>query len=98
KRTIATGSSAASTSQLQYEIDVPLCDMIGIVGEEIAVKAYHASLQSITDIERVFQSLTFDPAFTRVSSVFLASDKKGLKLLEKEYDVRQRANLPVTFL
>src|SRR5690606_24637628 len=47
KRTIATGSTAASTAQLQYEIDVPLSEMVKKVGEDFAVKAYHLSLQSI---------------------------------------------------
>lgn len=98
KRTIATGSTAASTSQLQYEIDVPLSEMIKQVGEETAVKAYHASLQSITDIEKVFTKLGIDADFNRVSSVFLASNRKGLKLLEQEYEARQKARLPVSFL
>ena len=57
KRTIATGSSAASTSQLQYEIDVPLSEMAAILDEKTAVEAYQASLQSITDIEQVFKKI-----------------------------------------
>ena len=31
KRTIATGSTAASTAQLQYEIDTPLCKLVDLV-------------------------------------------------------------------
>lgn len=34
KRSIATGSSAASTALLQYEIDVPLCRMVKQIGEK----------------------------------------------------------------
>lgn len=55
KRSIATGSSAASTALLQYEIDVPLCRMAKIIGEENAATAYHACLQSISDIKRVLE-------------------------------------------
>ncbi len=98
KRTIATGSTAASTSQLQYEIDVPLAEMIGKVGESRAVKAYEASLQSISDIEAVFKDTGIWPDFKRVSSVYLASDKRGLRLLEREYDERRKHGLPVDFL
>ena len=98
KRSPATGSTAASTSQLQYEIDIPLCEMIGMVGEEAAVKAYHASLQSITDIEAIFKQLALNADFKRMSSLYLASDKKGLALIEKEYEIRQRVQLPVEFL
>jgi len=98
KRTIATGSTAASTSQLQYEIDVPLSEMINKVGEDMAVKAYHASLQSITDIEKVFDAARVRPDFKRVSSIFLASDRQGLRLLEREYETRRKHGLPVDFL
>ncbi|WP_262246618.1 NAD(P)/FAD-dependent oxidoreductase [Parapedobacter soli] len=98
KRTVATGSTAASTAQLQYEIDVPLSDMIGKVGEENAVCAYQASLQSITDLEQVFESTAVRPNFRRVSSVLLASNRHGFRLLEREYEVRKRHGLPVSFL
>jgi len=98
KRTIATGSTAASTSQLQYEIDVPLSEMIPKVGEVDAVRAYHASLQSIHDLESLWQNTGVRPDFRRVPSIFLASDRRGLRLIEKEYRLRRRHGLPVEFL
>ncbi len=98
KRTISTGSTAASTSQLQYEIDVPLCEMIDSLGERTAVAAYHASLQSISDIEKVFDTTRVRPDFKRVSSIFLASNRRGLRLLEREYEIRSKHRLPVDFL
>jgi len=98
KRTIATGSTAASTSQLQYEIDVPLSEMVGKVGESAAVMAYQASLQSIRDLESVFKETGVRPDFKRVSSIYLASDKRGLNMLEREYDIRRKHGLPVEFL
>lgn len=98
KRSITTGSSTASTALLQYEIDTPLCDMVEMIDEDLAVLAYQSCLQSITDIENVFKGIGFDPDFERVPSVFFASDKKGVKLIEKEYEIRKRYKLPVTFL
>lgn len=98
KRTIATGSSAASTSQLQYEIDTPLCQLAESNGLENAVLAYHASLQSISDVEEVLKTTNVDAAFCRVSSIFLASDAQGLKLIAEEYALRQRYSLPVQLL
>lgn len=98
KRTIATGSTAASTAQLQYEIDVPLHKMAVLVGEKNAAKAYQASLQSIKDIEKVLKKTKVDADFKKVSSIWLASYKKDLKLLEKEFEIRQKHNLPVEFL
>lgn len=98
KRTIATGSTGASTAQLQYEIDVPLSEMIRKVGEARAVNAYQASLQSITDVEQVIESAGLRPNFKRVSSLFLASNRSGIRLLEREHEVRRSHNLPVSFL
>lgn len=98
KRSITTGSSTASTALLQYEIDTPLCNMAELIEEDLAVLAYRSCLQSITDIENVFKSISFNPDFERVPSVFFASDKNGLKLIEREYEIRKKYKLPVTFL
>ncbi|QES88115.1 NAD(P)/FAD-dependent oxidoreductase [Rhizosphaericola mali] len=98
KRTISTGSTVASTAQLQYEIDVPLCKMVDIVEESVAVKAYHASLASINDIGKVLKDAKVDADYKNVSSVWLASYKKDLKLLEKEYAIREKYSLPVSYL
>lgn len=98
KRTITTGSSIASTALLQYEIDTPLCEMANIINEDMAVMAYESCLQSITDIENVFKYIDFNPDFERVPSVFYASNKRGEKLIEKEYEIRVKHNLPVNFL
>jgi len=98
KRSIATGSSAASTAQLQYEIDVPLHEMLDKVSEHTAVTAYKASLQSITDIEEVFKKTKIDAEFERKSSLYLASDKKGLKRIHREFEVRKKYGIPVELL
>lgn len=98
KRTIGTGSTAASTAQLQYEIDVPLVDLIEKAGENQAVDAYKCCLQSITDVENVFKSIGKNPDFERVPTYLLASDRSGKKLLEKEFKARKDAGLPVEYL
>jgi len=98
KRTLCTGSSAASTSQLQYEIDVPLVDIIKMHGATKAVAAYKESLNAITSIEKVFKSIRDYADFKRISSVYTASDKKGIQLIETEYEARVKYGLPVEFL
>lgn len=98
KRTIGTGSTAASTAQLQYEIDIPLCKMSEIVGEDFASRAYHASLQSIEDVGKVLKEAKVKADYKTLSSVWLASYKKDVKLLEDEFEIRQKHGLPVEFL
>ena len=98
KRSIATGSSAASTALLQYEIDVPLCRMAKIISEENAATAYHACLQSISDIKKVLKETGVDAGFEQLSSIFYASSSADNKLLEQEYEIRQKHELPVNLL
>ncbi|MGJ1267729.1 NAD(P)/FAD-dependent oxidoreductase [Sphingobacterium spiritivorum] len=98
KRTVATGSTAASTAQLQYEIDVPLSQMLKDVGEKKAVQAYQSSLQSITDLENVLKKTNVKADFKRVSTIFLASNRKGRRMIREEYDVRTQYGLPVSYL
>ncbi len=98
RRSIATGSSAASTALLQYEIDLPLCRMIEKIGEQKAVAAYRACLQSITDLEAVVRETGIEADFERVPSLFYASDPEGEELIEQEYVLRRRYELPVSLL
>lgn len=98
KRAFSTGSSAASTAQLQYEIDVPLHKLLDKVSEKTAVVAYRSSLQSINDIEAVFRKTRIDAEFERRPSLYLASDKKGCKEIAREFRVRKKYGLPVTML
>ena len=98
KRTIGTGSSAASTAQLQYEIDVPLCELVKKVPEKIAIDAYFNCLESITDIENIFIKTKVDADFKNVPTVLLASNKKGVELLDREYEIRTDVGLPVNYL
>ena len=98
KRTLSTGSSSASTALLQYEIDEPLYKMAKSVGEENALLAYQSCLQAITDVENVFKGIGINPGFERVPSVFYASNKAGEEIIEKEYEIRKKHDLPVTFL
>lgn len=98
KRTIGTGSTAASTAQLQYEIDIPLSEMSKIVGEDFASRAYHASLESIADVGKVLKEAKVNADYKPLSSVWLASYKKDVKLLEDEFEIRQKHGLPVEYL
>lgn len=95
---ISMGSSIASTSLLQYEIDVPLSKMARDIGEAEAVLAYRSCLQSIGDIEGVLAQTQVEADFERVPSLYYASNKRHVKLLEDEFAARQKHNLPVEFL
>lgn len=98
RRSIATGSSAASTALLQYEIDTPLHILADKIGEENAAKAYHACLNSISDLERILQEAGIEAGFERRPSIFYASDHNGEETIMKEFEIRKRHGLPVEML
>lgn len=98
KRMESTGSTTASSAQLQYEIDVFLFDLIKKVGEEDAVKAYALCLESISILQGIIKKLKIEVNFSMKSSLYLASDAKGVADLKKEYETRKKYKLPVTFL
>lgn len=98
RRMESTGSTAASTAQLQYEIDEYLFDLIEKVGEKDAVKAYKMCLESISTLEKIVKQLKIDVDFKRVPSLYLASDAKGKKELQEEFEVRKKYGLPVEYL
>jgi glycine/D-amino acid oxidase-like deaminating enzyme len=98
KRTPSTGSSSASTALLQYEIDEPLYKMTRKVGEQNALMAYQCCLRAIGDIEKIFKKIGINPDFQWVPSIFYASNKAGQEIIEKEYEIRRKHELPATYL
>ncbi len=98
KRTAGTGSTIASTAQLQYEIDTFLFELIDKVGLEHAVKAYFLCLESVYTLQEIVAKLKIDCGFEMRPSIYYASDKKGQKDLEKEFTMRRQHGLPVTYL
>lgn len=98
RRMQSTGSTTASTAQLQYEIDIFLFDLIENFGEKEAVKAYKMCLESISTLENIIKKLKIDVDFQRVPSLYIASDAKGKKDLEREFETRKKHGLPVTYL
>jgi len=69
KRDVGTGSTAASTSLLQHEIDTELADLIDRVGEADAVRAYQLGIEAIDRVEELLMRLGDGCRFTRRSSL-----------------------------
>ena len=98
KRDIGTGSTAASTSILQYEIDTPLAELIGKVGEEHAVRAYRLGLEAIDRIEALTTELKDDCGFERRDSWYMASKPRHVAALREEFEARRRHGFSVELL
>jgi glycine/D-amino acid oxidase-like deaminating enzyme len=98
KRDIGTGSTAASTSLLQYEIDTELADLIDRVGKSHAVRAYRLGLEAIDQIAAMVQKIGVDCEFERKDSLYIASRHSHVTKLVREYDCRRRYNFDVEYL
>jgi glycine/D-amino acid oxidase-like deaminating enzyme len=98
KRDVATGSTAASTSMLQYAADRELVDLAGRIGEPGAVRSYRLGLEAIGKIETLVRELGDDCGFERRKSLYLASAKSHVAKLRQEFELRRRHGFEVQFL
>ncbi len=98
RRHAGMGSTAASTSLLQYEIDTPLHKLIGLVGEKNAVLSYLLCRQAIYDLHEICKQLPDKPAFSLRPSFQFASYNNDVKHLEREYLLRKRAGFNLQLL
>src|SRR5204863_3626562 len=73
RRHIGMGSTAASTSLLQYEIDVPLYELINKIGEKNATRSYHLCREAIHIMASLAHKLRVKDGFRTKSSFQFAS-------------------------
>ena len=97
ERTIGFGSTSASTSMLQYEIDVPLYRLTEMIGREGAERAYKLCNNSIETLTEIAKELSFDD-FARRDSLYYAAYKKDVSWLKKEFTARKEAGFDVEWL
>jgi len=98
RREIAHGSTSATTSMLQYEVDVPLYQLIKQIGEKGAVASYKACFDSIDSVGAIVKQIESDCGFKKKDSLYFAALKKHVKWLRMEYEIRKKYGFPVQWL
>lgn len=98
KRELCNGSTSATTSMLQYEIDVPLYELTEKIGEKGAVLSYKACSEAINALEKLSQLTKSRAGFKRKKSLYFASKKKDAEWLKKEYEARKQNGFDVEWL
>jgi len=96
-RTIGLGSTCASTSLLQYEIDTPLSKLIEKVGETNAVLSYKLCEEAIGKlglIDKRINCREFEPK----KSLYYAATKKDLGFLKREFGIKKANGFKVSLL
>ncbi|NIF06898.1 FAD-binding oxidoreductase [Chryseobacterium sp. Tr-659] len=98
KRELCNGSTSATTSMLQYEIDIPLYELTKKIGEKGAVLSYKACSDAIDLIEKLTMLTKSKVGFKRKESLYFASKKKDVEWLKKEYETRKSVGFEVKWL
>lgn len=97
KRDVAWGSTSASTALLQYEIDTPMTDLAKKYGEDNALLAYLACMQSIPVLAEIAADAR-DAGFEFTRSLYYASKRSHVKDLRDEFALRAKHRFPVHWL
>lgn len=98
KREIANGSSSATTSMLQYEIDTPLYKLIEMIGEKGAVASYRACYQAIDQLSELVRKIKSKAGFTKKDSLYFAALKKDVAWLTQEFEARKKVGFDVKWM
>lgn len=98
KRDIGQGSTAATTSMLQYEIDVPLFELASMMGEEGAVTCYSAGIEAIASLAKLVKDLNIVCEFELKRSLYRAHNQRAAAKLRKEFEIRDKYKLDVAWL
>ncbi|HQV57261.1 MAG TPA: FAD-dependent oxidoreductase [Ilumatobacteraceae bacterium] len=98
RRDAGGGSTSASTSMLQYEIDELMIDLTAAIGWEAAATAYRECSRGIDLVERATQAVGDTCGFRRSPSVFMAVGKRDVAMLRSEMAARADAGFDVRWL
>lgn len=98
RRDIGQGSTSATTSMLQYEIDEKLIDLSKKIGEEAAALCYREGIQAVKELGKLAKKYNIDCGFNMKKSLFVAHSKTTAKELKKEFELRSKYKLGVSWL
>lgn len=98
RREVCNGSTSATTSMLQYEIDVQLHELIAKIGQKGAEASYKACFDSIDTLGKIASTVKSQSGFKKKKSLYFAALKKDVATLKKELEARKKAGFPVKWL
>lgn len=96
-RSIGLGSTCASTSLIQYELDVPLFKLKQLIGWRNAEKAYKLCYGVFDKLEDIAGKIGYNE-YTNCGSIYFAHHARALSQLKHEYAVRKKAGFEVEII
>jgi glycine/D-amino acid oxidase-like deaminating enzyme len=98
KRDIGQGSTSATTSMLQYEIDLSMLELAKLIGEDASAAIYKAGVSAIDVLEKLVRNLNIDCGFERKRSLQICHDPGVTKTMQEEFRSRDKCGLEVQWL
>lgn len=98
RRDVATGSTAATTALLEYDLDVPISELARRFGVAHAAAIYRAAARALEDLCMVIQGLPERCGFSRRPTLKLASRRQDLSGLRRDLDLLCSNDLPAAVL
>lgn len=96
-RTIGLGSTCASTSLLQYEIDTPLHQLIEMIGKQGAVRSYKLGEIAIIKLLSLAEKIGMSES-ERKQSLYCAANQKQTGFIRDEFNARKKNGFRVNYL
>lgn len=92
------GSTLASTSLIQFEIDTPLVQLSEKIGARKAARAWSRSAASVAHLIARTRELRIRCDLARRATLYLAGDVLGARDLKREVELRRQIGLPSQYL
>ena len=92
------GSTSASTSLIQFEIDEPLVHLIEKIGARKAERAWRRSAAAVEDLIVRTRRLRIGCDLERRATLYLAGDELGPRDLQREVALRCAIGLPSQYI
>jgi len=96
-RHIGLGSTCASTSLIQYELDIPLHKLKTMKGDKAANRIYQITANGVGQLLSLMKKINFN-GYEECRSLFFSQRAREKKMMEQEYNARKNAGLEVNWV
>lgn len=98
RRDVCGGSTSGSTALLQYEIDIPLHQLIKLRGSKCAIDSYQNGKKAIFDLRNIIDEIGCECGFEFKKSVYFTTLKKDVPYLKNEFKTRKQHAFEISWL
>ena len=98
RRKPMSGSTPASTTLLQFELDTPLIELSRRIGKSDAARAWWRSAQAVGALQQLIETLQISCGLGERSAIYLPGNVLGSNQLKREAAARQKLGLRSEFI